>query len=217
MACAVRLLDRKARNSVHLSYHQHAPPRRPAPRGKKRHLHLPIESQPCPRAAYQFPRATRFAQVDDPLAAAWRLETGEGGVRACSGWMRRQRGGGGRRGPTCLYAPLRARPMPTPPRARTASSPDPSQGRTDRDASSSSPAGPARPATTCSRCLAWRAAPCSAPLQVGPRAAALPLRPSPCRAPFAFGFGILSFVPRPPVSRFWLRALALQLVTGFSC
>jgi hypothetical protein len=73
-------------------------------------------------------------------------------VRACSGWMRRQRGGGGRRGPTCLYAPLRARPMPTPPRARTASSPDPSQGRTDRDASSSSPAGPARPATTCSRC-----------------------------------------------------------------
>jgi hypothetical protein len=115
-------------------------------------------------------------------------------VRACSGWMRRQRGGGGRRGPTCLYAPLRARPMPTPPRARTASSPDPSQGRTDRDASSSSPAGPARPATTCSRCLAWRAAPCSAPLQVGPRAAALPLRPSPCRAPSLLVLGYyLSF------------------------
>jgi hypothetical protein len=71
---------------------------------------------------------------------------------------------GGRRGPTCLYAPLRARPMPTPtPPPRTRTAPDPSQGRTDRDASSSSPAGPARPATTCSRCLAWRAAPTPCP------------------------------------------------------
>lgn len=169
----------------------HAPP---APRKgnlkKNRHSTTSFQSRASLLSARgassgtKFPCATRFAQVDDPLAAQARRGDRRG-REACAGWMRRQRGGGGRRGPTCLYAPLRARPMPTPP---------PTPGAhchfhwltPARDARIvmrrlPRPRGPrARPRRARSRCLAWAAA----PLQVGPRAAALPLRPS----PFSLGF-----------------------------
>lgn len=56
---------------------------------------------------------------------------------------------------------------------------------------------------------AWRGVPLPAPLQVGPRAAALPLRPSSCiLRPSLLGYRI--FAPRPPLSRYFLRALALE-------
>lgn len=98
----------------------------------------PIESESCPRAANQaappgfphdkvpFRARMRPAQVDDdPLAAQdgrQRLRVvgkreREREWRARDGWVEddRQRGGGGRRGPTCLYdLLLRAMPTPTP-------------------------------------------------------------------------------------------------------
>ncbi|TKW17190.2 hypothetical protein SEVIR_5G352666v4 [Setaria viridis] len=201
MACAVRLSIRykgKKFGPPFLPSARTFHPPRPQGEGKKHHqLHpLPSNRERVLSASgvssgTELPRATRFLPPLGSLKLTIRYQRGAAwGKEACAGWTRtlRQLGGGGRRGPTCLYAcSVRGRCRRRP--GRGAPLPDPSSGRTDRDASSSSPRGARRArAATCSL-ASLRGVPLPRPLQAGPTGWRLCLCVRVCllRARFAFG------------------------------